>query len=216
MHRKIALVLSTLYLAIAGIVAIALLQASPGPSEQDIYGIGIGTPGSSQGSTYISGRRLDCMPLQQPASFTSQCSIPISGKQLTIFARHNNETNLNHFDGICQALYDGQNWPCIFGWRHAHTPWFVYLDRPLSLPVAELDSLQQQFWIENLPETAIFQLIQVSTIVSTSVAAGATLLWFWPMRRNKMMALSSVCIVSLFTCVGSSITALLITGSFWD
>jgi hypothetical protein len=216
MQRKLAVIIVSLYLLTVSIVAIVLLQASPGPKNQDLYGVGIGTYQSEQGIAYISGRRLQCRSLDQPAHYASQCSVSVAGKQLTLLARRNDASNPDQLGGICQAEYDGQTWPCHIGLRHVHTPWFAYLDIPLDLSAQQLDALRQRYWIENVPEAAFLTFIPISVVLSSVVAAVVATLWFWPTRHNKLAVLGIAGGFCLLAFISSGITALFITAGFWD
>lgn len=216
MTRRLFFVFAGLYFVVAGVIAVALMRASPGPSEQDIHGIGIGSYDKPGGIMYISGRRLHCIPTPQPSAYTSQCSIPIEGKPLTILAAHNHATPLDDFDGSCQASYDERSWPCHFRWRHVHVPWFAYLDAPLTLSAQQLDALRRQYWIENLPEAVFLRFAGVSVVASTAMAALLSMLWWWPTRTNRLGILSRVAVVSLIAMLGSGIGALFLISGFWD
>jgi hypothetical protein len=216
MGRKVALVLVSFYVVIASAVVLALFQATPGPSSQDIQGVAIGTAQSSEGIAYISGKRLACRSLEQPNLYTSHCSITIAGKHLTLLAGRNAPSDFDQFGGRCQAQYDGQTWPCHFGFRHVHTPWFAYLDTSLGLSARQLDELRRQYWIENLPEAAFLQFIAVSAVLTTIVAAGSAVLWLWPTRQNKLVVVGVVGVISLLVCFSSGIATLVMTSRFWD
>ncbi len=216
MIRKVVFRIGGLYCIIVGIIVINLLQAAPGPRDQEIHGVGIGSYDRSAGIAYLSGRQLACVPVSQPAAFTSACTVTIAGKALTIFARHNQTTPLDHFDGSCEARYDGRVWECRLAWRHVHTPWFAYIDAPLDLSDAQIAILRQQYWIENLPEAIVMQFIQLSVLLSTSLAALGAALWFWPVWKNKLLVVGTASALSLLAFVGSGIGVLFLTGGFWD
>jgi hypothetical protein len=216
MTRKLALVFVGLYLALASITAGILIQASPGPKNQEIFGVGIGSYGSSEGIAYISGRRFDCVSVTQPSPFRSHCSISIADKQLTILARRNDTSHPDQLGGVCQADYDGQTWPCSINSRHVHVHWFAYIDTPLNLSASQLDTLREQYWIENLEEAVFLQLIPISVVLTTLAAAVAATLWVWPSRRSKFAVLGIASIASVLACVSSGVAMLFVTAGFWD
>jgi hypothetical protein len=113
-------------------LAIFVQRATPGPPSQDILGVGIGNYYSGAGVAYLSGRRLSCVSLPAEDPFTSICTVSIAGKPLEIRARRNPPADPMQLGGACEAIYDGQQWPCRVGSRHVQVHWFAYIDDPLG------------------------------------------------------------------------------------
>lgn len=205
MYRKIALILVIVYVALAAAVATALHQASPAPAEQAISGIALGN-GTER--VYISSRRLDCAP-QRP----SQCSLDIGGATLTVVAQPD---ATNALAGTCAARYASSDLPCSLGMRHVHTSAFAFIDAPAALSAPQLTALRQQFWIENLPEGAFLRFIPLAALLSAAVAAGAVLLWYWPLARHRVLVVGMAGAAGLLATAGSGIIAAIATSGFWD
>jgi hypothetical protein len=216
MRRQLALILVGCYTVVVVVLSVLLLQASPGPSDQALHGVAIGTHGGSGGVAYMSGRRLRCRALEHGSAGSSECVITVAGRPLTLRASRNAADDPNQFGGTCEASYDGRSWPCRISWRHVHTPWFAYLDEPLDLSASQIEALRQQYWVENIPEGAVIRLIPVSIVLATVVAAVSAALWLWPAQRSRLLALSVVGTAGLLAFIGSSIATLYLTAPFWD
>lgn len=207
---------TALYIVCLAALGALLAQASPGPQSQPMLGLGIGSHNSDTGIAYVSGRRLACTPLPQPAAFDARCSVDLAGKPLTLLARRNAPPNPNQLGGVCEAIYDGQQWPCRIGSRHVGVHWFAYLDTPLGLTAAQLDTIRRHYPIENMPEQPFLQGIALVAAVSALLAAVCVTAWFWPRSRHKWAVLGASAASGIGACITSGIFAAVVTSSFWD
>ncbi len=214
MLRKLLFFCATLYFVALALLAIFLHQASPGPRSQEIVGVSIGQNDSNDGAVYFSGRRLRCSELADDPTFATVCNIEIAGKALEIRARRNPFPDT--LDGICEASYDGQQWPCEMGSRHIHVRWFAFIEDPLGLDKAQLDALRREYFFENLPEEpfirAIFTL-PVVTAVAMMLTVGA---WLWPGARHKLVVVPTLAVVGVISVVGTFFFTVFATNGFWD
>lgn len=213
MKRKIILSLAILSLFAMSILALLVHQASPGPDSQDILGVTLGR--SDNYDTYIaflSGRRLDCVPEAEPP-YTSTCTVTIAGKPLTIQAYRNEPPHLNQLGGGCEAIYNGQTWPCQISSRHVHVHWFAHIPDPLGLDTVQMDGLRRQYFIENLPEEPFLASIWIAPILVTTLVLILLFTWRYPPR--KLTWITAVPL-ALFTFFGTLTFTLFLTNGFWD
>ena len=214
--RKVVLLLSAIcFVALAG-AAILVYYASPGPASQEILGIGIGDYYDSAGIVYLSGRRLDCTPVEGTQAFHSVCTVDIAGKPLEIRARRNPPTDPHQLSGTCEASYDGREWPCSIGSRHVHVHWFAYISEPLGLDAAQLKALRRQFVFENLPEEAFTTGMIVAPIVAAIAAVLAAAVWLSPRIRRKAAYALLVIASGATTLTIAFLLSLSLTRGFWD
>ncbi len=216
MFRKLIFAITICYTLSLLVLTSLVVRASPAPRSQTIRGVGIGSYGSETGIAYISGRRLTCTSLPPTASFTTQCTIEVAGKPLTLLARRNTPPNLNQLGGTCEAVYDGTSWPCRMGSRHVHTHWFAFVESPLGLDRAQLDTVRARYPIENLPEQPFLVGIVLVAGISSLLALLCAIAWFWPRRSNKVVVFGTAVAVACMVFVGSGIWALFATSGFWD
>lgn len=216
MLKRLLALGAALYLICLAVLGTLLVQASPGPRSQAITGVGLGSYQSETGIAYLSGRRLTCTDLPQPAPFDSRCRVEIAGKPLDILARRNAPTHPNQLGGTCEALYDGQQWPCKVGSRHVGVHWFAYLDTPLGLNSAQLETIRRHYPIENLPEQSFLRGAVVVVIVSTALAMIGAIVWFWPRSRSRWLVLGASAASGVGAFVTSGVLAAIMTNGFWD
>ena len=214
--RKSLLLVSAIFGVSFALLAIFIYRASPGPDSQEILGVGIGSYDHESGIVYLSGRRLDCDRIDGSQTFTSTCTLDISGKTLEIRARRNLATDPMQFGGTCEAFYDGQEWPCNIGSRHVHVNWFAFISEPLGLNQTQLEALRRRYPIENLPQESFLggaMVISAATALIVILSAGA---WLWPRMRNRIFTLVVVAALGGASLMSSFLLVILLTKGFWD
>lgn len=214
--RKVILLLSAICFLALVFIAILIYRASPGPTSQEILGIGIGDYHNDAGIVYLSGRRLDCAPPEGAQAFPSVCTVDIAGKTLEIRARRNPPADPMQLDGTCEASYDGRQWPCSIGSRHVHVHWFAYISEPLGLDAAQLEALRREFFIENLPAEAFTTGMIVVPIMAAIVAVLAASAWLSPRIRRKAAYALLVAASGATTLTIAFVLSLFLTRGFWD
>ncbi len=214
--RKIILSVSAVYLIALALAAIALYRASPGPVTQDILGVGIGSYDGEGGIVYLSGRRLSCARMDASELFTSRCTVQIAGELLEIYARRNAPPNPHQLGGACQAFYAGKQWPCRFGSRHVHIPWFAYIGEPLGLSQGQLDALRRQYFFENLSEQPFIAGIFAIPVVTLLVVIIASLVWLWPKSASKVGLAALSIVLGVVSLPATFLAAVFLTNGFWD
>jgi hypothetical protein len=214
--RKSILLLSAICFAALTLLAALVYRASPGPDSQEILGVGIDSNDTESGMIYLSGRRLDCERTDEPQAFTSTCTVELSGKTLEIHARRNPATDPDQLGGMCEAYYDGKEFPCSIGSRHVHVHWFAYIREPLGLTGDQLEALRHQYFFENLPEEAFMAGIVVVPISAMLVLIVATAAWLWPRARRKTSLALLVAASAVASLSGTFVLALMLTRGFWD
>ena len=120
------------YFIILAILAVLIYQASPSPVTEEIRGLSIGNWQEEAGRAYLSGRRLDCVPTTDNPPFATHCEIEIAGNMLTIDAYRNDPEANMMFAGGCEAIYDGESWPCQINSRHTHVHWFAFIESSMG------------------------------------------------------------------------------------
>jgi hypothetical protein len=216
MARKVMLLLLGCYFAFLGGLALSLYNASPGPTSQEILGVGIGRHDQIGGIVYLSGRDLQCARLNNQPSGASTCRVELAGRSLEIHAQRNPPTHSNQLSGSCEAFYAGQAWPCQIGSRHIHVAWFAYLDESLGLDNDQLAALRQHYFLENLPESGFLNgigLVSLTTSVLVFAVAGV---WLWPRTRNKFPGALLTIICGIAAYFGTWLLAAYLTNGFWD
>jgi hypothetical protein len=215
--RKVILLLSAIYFIGLATLAILVYRASPGPSSQEILGVGIGNYHSGDaGIVYLSGRGLHCTRIEGTQSFASTCTVEIAGKTLEIHAQRNPSTHLNQLGGSCEVSYDGKQWPCRIDSRHVHVHWFAYISEPLGLNRTQLDALRREYFFENLPEQAFIAGMIVVPVLTMAVAVVATAIWLWPRARSRASFALIVAVVGIASLAGTFMLSILLTRGFWD
>ncbi len=191
-------------------------RAAPGPADQAITGVGIGSRWDATGVTYLSGRRLACVPVERDGVLGSRCRAPVAGETLEIGAWRNPPAHPNQLGGWCEARYAGRAWPCRVGSPHVHVHWFAFLDEPLGLSGEQLDALRREHPIENLGEEPFFVAAQLLPPLTALAVGAAVLAGFWPrVRRGSGVAVVAlVGAVLAFPCTFFAV--LLLTNGFWD
>lgn len=86
MVRYIVLAVCLAYFVMLAGLAVAVWQAAPGPADQAIIGVGIGSHRDESGVAYLSGRRLACVPVERDGVLGSHYRAPVAGEPLEIGA----------------------------------------------------------------------------------------------------------------------------------
>ena len=212
MIRTIISIISGILFAGLAVLGLLVYQASPAPETQVIRGVALGRYDSEAGFTFLSGRRLDCTP-QADAPYTDTCTMQLNGRPLTIQAARNGPEHPNQIGGVCTATYAGQTWPCDFGSRHVHIHWFAYIPEPLGLETAQLQTIQQQYWIENLPEEPFLAGSLAAPFVATLGFWGGW--WAWR-RPSGWRGWGTAVGLSVVVWIGTFALAFSLTSGFWD
>ena len=222
-HHKV-LILLTAYLTALLLLAVLVWRASPAPASQVIRGVSISTARQlndsgehiySTNRLDIGGRRLRCTVIDQTPPATSDCTIRLAGKTLTVRARRNPPENMNQLGGTCEAFYAEETWPCQIGSPHVHVHWFAYVNRPFELTPNQLTWLRLQFFVENLPETVILVSVLVAGLPLALLAMIFLCLWRWSAGNRIALVLVSLPAGFVVWCL-STVIALLLTNGFWD
>jgi hypothetical protein len=214
MFRKSILTAVLVYFVLLLGLSVMLYRASPAPRSQDILGLGIGSYTSENGIAYISGRRLLCTATPASEPFTSVCKIQIAGKTLEVHAR---QTDPKPLGGMCEAFYDGQQWPCMVGSRHDHVYRFAYIEPPLGLDKSQLDALRFRYFFENLPERVYFPAVFLTLVIATTLAVIAgTAAILWSKHHSRAFSILFLVLVGVIALVGSFLGAIQLTTGFWD
>ena len=215
MLRYAILALCVSYLVLLAVLAVAVWRATPGPPDQAIAGIGIGSHGVGPGIAYLSGRRLTCVPDVRDGLPGSRCRVMVAGKALEIGAWRNPPGHPNQLGGRCEARYAGTLWPCRVDSRHVHVHWFAYLDFPPGLRQEQLDALRREYYFENLGEEPYLAAVLVLPPLTAIAVAGTVLATFRPWARPGpgVPAAISGAVAAL---LGTFFATLFLTGGFWD
>ncbi len=215
MARKVLWLFIGCYLASLGVLALALRNASPGPTSQEILGVGLGSHYRAEGLVYLSGRYLNCSR-PEDQSWPAICTIEIAGQPLEIRAQRNPPGHPNELGGKCEAFYAGKRWPCQIDSRHVQVSWFAFLEEPLGLSKDQLDDLRQHYLLENFPESVFLNGIALEAIITAILALLMVGLWLWPRVSNKLLcALTAIGCASV-TWGLSFFMGMLMTNGFWD
>ena len=215
MIRKVILLVSIIYFIILGALGFVIYQASPGPASQEIFGIGISDQSSADSIVYLSGRRLSCFPLEDTRQFAVTCSVELAGHQLEVQARRNTPYAPNQLGGICQALYNGQSWPCTLASRHVNVNWYAYLPS-LGLSSTQLASLRYQYPVENQPETVFLISLAVVPLTTAVVVILLVVGWDCAGARGKKHWMLKGLTAGVIALIGTSLVWFSLTNAFWD
>jgi hypothetical protein len=215
MARKVLLLFIVCYLAILGMLALSLHNASPGPASQEILGVGIGSHYGAEGIVYLSGRYLHCSrPTDQ--LWAASCTIEIADQLLEIRAQRNPPEHPNELGGQCEAFYAGKQWPCQIDSPHLQVFWFAFLEEPLGLSKDQLADLRQHYLLENLPESVFLNGIALEAIITAILALLTVGLWLWPRVSNKLLYALTATGCAVITGWVSFFLAMFLTNGFWD
>ncbi|MBN2005967.1 MAG: hypothetical protein JXA21_21595 [Anaerolineae bacterium] len=215
MLRKVLTFCAALYFVTLALLALFLYQASPGPRSQEIYGVRIGYPESYRGGfVHLSGRRLRCSDLADGEPYAAVCKVDIAGKTLEIRARRNPPPD--SLDGVCEAFYDNQLWPCQIGSRHIHVGRFAFIEGSLGLDKAQLDVLRRTYFFENLPEAPFVRAIFILPVVTAALMMAVVCTWLWHGVRRKLVLIPAALVIGLASWVGSFFLTVFATNGFWD
>lgn len=215
MARKVLWLFGGCYLILLGVLGISLHNASPGPTSQEILGVGLGSYTRAEGIVYLSGRYLNCSR-PEGQSWAAICTVEIAGQPLEIRARRNPPEHSNELGGNCEAFYGGKQWPCRVDSRHIHIAWFAFLDEPLGLNKDQLDSLRQTYLLENLPETVFFDGMKLVAFITAALALLTIGLWLWPRVSNKFLYALTATGCAVVAWWVSFFIGMLLTDGFWD
>jgi hypothetical protein len=216
MARKAMVLLVGGYLAVLGVLAISLHNASPGPASQEILGIGIGRHDQSGGIVYLSGRYLQCVRPKDQIAGTSTCRVGLAGRSLEIRAQRNPATHPNQLGGSCEAFYAGKAWPCRIDSRHVHVAWFAYLDEPLGLDNDQIAALRQHFYLENLPEPVFFAGIRLAAIITAFLSLLFVGVWLWRRVSSRFLCALTATGCAVIAGWGVFFMGMFLTNGFWD
>ncbi len=214
--RYVILGVCITYFVLLAVLAVTVRRAAPGPPDQAITGIGIGSYWGASGVAYLSGRQLACVPDEHAGLPGSRCSVMVAGERLEISAWRNPPSNPNQLGGRCEARYAGRTWPCRIGSRHVHVHWFAYLDEPLGLGPEQLDALRREHLFENLGEGPFVAASLVFPPLTAIVVAGGVLAGAWPWARRGSGVAAGVVIGGLAALPCTFFAVLFLTSGFWD
>jgi hypothetical protein len=214
MIRRTFLLISAIYFAALGVLAIIVHQASPGPALQEILGIGIGDSQSEGGIVYLSGRRLSCTPIEHPGQFAVTCQIELAGQSLEIQARRNSPSAADQLGGTCQAIYDGRQWPCAIGSRHVHVHGYAYVPSSLGLSASQLAALRRVYPVENLPEETFLIGAVVVPVVTATMVVLVLVAWQWSQAKSKVRWTLVTFASAMFSLTGTFLVWVLLTSNF--
>lgn len=112
--RKLIYLLATVYFLGLFAVGAWVHQASfPSWQRRTITGVIIGAFADEAEAVHISARRLQCNdPAGSDIYAPATCIGSLAGQVLQIQATRNPPEHPNTLDGVCQAVYNGQPWPC--------------------------------------------------------------------------------------------------------
>ena len=209
-HKRLFFSTAILFLLLGGVVLL-VGRATPGPSGQELQGIALHNPHSARQWLLISGRQLDCQPIDN-APYTSACTLEIAGNTLSLTGYRNGPDHPMQFGGDCTAVYANQSHPCQLGSPTVAVHWYAYIDSDLGLSAAQMTDLQRRYFFGNLPEgtyiTSIFVLPVLATLLlfllMLSLSAGArTRIW---LRTAVLLGFFSSTFLFVFR----------LTSYFWD
>lgn len=215
MIQKVILVISAIYFIALVALGVVTYQASPGPTSQEILGVGIGGQSNMESIVYLSGRRLLCIPIEGTQQFAMTCSIELAGQRLEIQAQRNPSSAPNQFGGVCQAFYNGQSWPCTIGSRHVHVNWFAYLPS-MGLSSAQLATLHNQYPVENQPEAVFLASLLLVPLVTAAVVVLLVISWDSSRAKHNKRWILRGLVAGVVSLVGTWIVWFFLANPFWD
>ncbi len=205
---------SVVYFVGLVVLIILIYLASPGPASQEILGVSMGRSDEESGVVHLSGRRLDCVSTAEKRPYTTQCIVDIAEKPLVIYIQRNSMRFSDQLPGICEAFYDGQNWPCQISFANAS--WFAYLERPLGLEKTQMNTLRQRYFIENLPEDYFILGSLLVTILTTLIVVANLIVWRWPKTNHKTTLVFPALFGGGVTFAITFFFMIWLTRGFWD
>lgn len=210
--RKLILLLATVYLlGLAALGAWVHQGAFPSWQRRTITGVVIGAFADEAVPVRISARRLQCNdPVGRDIYAPATCVGSVAGQVLQIQATRNPPEHPNSLDGVCQAVYNGQPWPCEMVWPSIH------LTEPLGLDTDQQAALRRIYLVENLPEVTIGRGMAAAVLLTPLVVALASVAWLWPKRWHWVFRVVTPVVLAALTFVGTAIAAALITRGLWD
>ncbi len=210
--RKLILLLATVYLlGLAALGAWVHQGAFPSWQRRTITGVGIGAFAGEAVPVRISARRLQCNdPVGRDLYAPATCAGSVAGQVLQIQATRNPPEHPNSLDGVCQAVYNGQPWPCEMVWPSIH------LTEPLGLDTDQQAALRRIYLVENLPEVTIGRGMIAVVLLTPLVVALASAVWLWPKRWHWVYRAVTPVVLAALTFVGTAIAAALLTRGLWD
>lgn len=214
-HKQLLIVTIAWFAGLA-ILAAIVYSASPGPETQALLGVSIGSWEGESGIAFLSGRRLHCQPLNDESTFSTTCQVEIAGKTLEIRVSRWEPPNTMQLSGRCAAFYDGQEWSCRIGSRHAHVHWFAIIDPPLGLSNAQMDDLRQQFPLENAPEEPFIIGMLIVAVITTVLVIVNFIVWLKPKIKRSWLLLIPAVPIGLITFYGTLYIGVFVTSGFWD
>jgi len=215
MIQRVIFLVSMIYFIALSALGVVIYQASPGPTSQEILGLGIGDLYSAESMVYLSGRRLSCIPLEDTHQFAVTCSVELAGHQLEVQARRNTSSAPNQFGGICQAFYNEQSWPCTLASRHVHVHWYAYMPS-LGLSSTQLVSLRHQYPVENQPEAVFLTSLVVVPLVTAAVVVLLVVNWDRARARGNKHWILRGLTASVISLIGTFLVWFSLTNAFWD
>jgi len=214
--RKLIFLLTTVYfLGLFAVGAWVHQAAFPSWQQHTITGVIIGAFADEAGAVRISARSLQCNdPAGGDIYAPATCTGALAGGVLQIRATRNPPEHPNSLDGVCQADYNGQSWPCEMVWGYDIPS--IHLTEPLGLDTDQLAALRRIYFVENLPEVAIVRGMIAAAVLTPLVVALASIAWLWPKRWHWVYRAVTPVLLAALTFVGTAIVAALITRGLWD
>jgi len=214
--RKLILSLATVYLlSLAALGAWVHQGAFPSWQRRTITGVVIGAFADEAVPVRISARRLQCNdPVGGDIYAPATCAGSVAGQVLQIQATRNPPEHPNSLDGVCQAVYNGQPWPCEMVWGYDLPS--IHLTEPLGLDTDQQAALRRIYFVENLPEVTIVRGMIAVVLLTPLVVALASIAWLWPKRWHWVFRAATPVVLAALTFVGTAIAAALITRGLWD
>lgn len=214
--RKPILVLAAVYLL--GLFALGawVHQASfPSWQRRTITGVTIGNFSDEAGAVRISARRLQCADpdggdIYAPAT----CIGSLAGRVLHIQATRNPPDHPNSLDGVCQAVFDGQSWPCDVRWGYDIPS--IHLPEPLGLDSDQLAALRRIYLVENLPEVIIVRGMIAAILLTPLVVGLASAAWLWSKSWHWLFKAVTLAVLVVGAFLSTTVAAALITRGLWD